>query len=62
MHNANRKQQAHQLIDDLPDNATWDEISYHMEVRASIERGLADSEAGRVTPQEDVEKRFGIKR
>ena len=60
MLSTNRKQQAHRLIDDLPDNATWDEISYHMEVRASIERGLADSEAGRVTPQEDVEKRFGI--
>lgn len=57
----NVKQQAHELIDQLPDNATWDEIAYRMEVHASIERGLADSEAGRVTPQEDVEKRFGIK-
>lgn len=62
MPNANHKQQAHVLIDKLPDNATWDEISYHMEVRASIERGLADSEVGRVTPQVDVEKRFGIKK
>lgn len=58
----NAKQQAHELIDQLPDNATWDEIAYRMEVHASIERGLADSEAGRITPQEEVERRFGIKR
>lgn len=59
---ANAKQRAHELIDELPDNATWDEIAYHVEVHASIERGLADSEAGCVTPQEEIEKRFGIKR
>lgn len=62
MPNVNAKQQAHELIDQLPDNATWDEIAYRMEVHASIERGLADSDAGRVTSQEEVEKRFDIKR
>ena len=56
------KQQAHDLIDQLPDSATWDEIAYRMEVRASIERGLADSEASRVTSQEEVEKRFDFRR
>ena len=59
---ANAKQQAHELIDELPDNATWDEIAYRVEVHASIERGLADSDADRVTSQEEVEKRFDIKR
>ncbi|MCK7494446.1 MAG: hypothetical protein MZW92_27140 [Comamonadaceae bacterium] len=33
------KQQARELIDQLPDNATWDEIAYRVEVHASIERG-----------------------
>ena len=50
------KQQAHDLIDQLPDKATWDEIAYRMEIRASIERGLADSVAGRVISQEEVER------
>ena len=59
---ANIKQQIHELVDKLPDDVTWDEAAYRVEVRASIERGLADSDAGRVTPQEEVEKRFGIKR
>ena len=58
----NAKQQAHELIDLLPDNVTWDEIAYRVEVRASIERGLADCEAGRVASLEEVEKRFDIKR
>ena len=62
MPGANAKQQARELIDQLPDDATWDEIAYRVEVHASIERGLADSEAGRVTPQEEVEKRFDVKR
>lgn len=58
----NAKQQVHELIDQLPDNVTWDEIAYRVEVRVSIERGLADSDAGRVVSQEEVEKRFDIER
>ena len=62
MSTVNVKQAAHQLIDGLPDDVSWDEVAYRMEVRASIERGLADIEAGRVTPQEEIEKHFGITR
>ena len=55
------KQAARELIDQLPDEATWDDISYQVELRASIERGLADSEAGRLFTQDEIEKQFGIK-
>ena len=58
----NVKQAAHQLIDELPDDVSWDEVAYRMEVRASIERGLADADAGRLIPQDEVEKRFGVTR
>lgn len=54
------KQKAHELIDQLPDTATWDDVVYELAVRRSVERGLADSEAGRTTPHEDVLKEFGI--
>lgn len=54
------KQKAHELIDELPDDATWDELAYRMAVRASIERGLADAEAGRVVPVDEVLKEFEI--
>lgn len=58
----NVKQAAHQLIDELPDDVSWDEVAYRMEVRASIERGLADADAGRLIPQDEIEKRFGVTR
>lgn len=54
------KQKAHELIDELPDDATWDELAYRMAVRASIERGLADAAAGRVMPVDEVLKEFEI--
>ncbi len=61
MANTNPKQAAHQLIDKLPDNATWDDVVYEMVTRREIELGLADSDANRITPVEDVIKEFGLK-
>ena len=58
----NIKEAARQLIDQLPDEVTGDELAYRIEVRASIERGLADADAGCLISQEEVEKRFGITR
>ncbi len=54
------KQQAHSLLDQLPDNATWDDVVYVITVRRSIERGLADAEAGRLTDIADVRREFGL--
>lgn len=54
------KKAAHDLIDQLPDDVTWDDLAYKIEVRASIERGLADVAAGRTTSQEDMEKLYGV--
>jgi len=61
MAKANLKQAAHQLIDKLPENATWDDVVYEMVTRREIELGLADSEANRTTPVEDVAKEFDLK-
>lgn len=61
MPTSNLKQQAHDLIDRLPDNAGWDDVVYEMVTRREIELGLADSEAKRTTPVEDVAKEFGLK-
>ena len=54
------KQKAHELIDQLPEDATWRDVAYRAAVRADIEAGLADSAANRVTPVEDVLKEFGL--
>jgi predicted transcriptional regulator len=54
------KQEAHKLVDQLPEDAGWHELAYRAAVRSDIEAGLADSAAGRVTPVEEVLKEFGI--
>ncbi|MBL8273271.1 MAG: hypothetical protein KA911_08085 [Xanthomonadales bacterium] len=53
------RQHVHQIADALPPEATWDDVRYQVELRASIERGLADVEAGRVIAVEDLIREFG---
>jgi predicted transcriptional regulator len=48
------KDEARRLVDKLPENASWDDLMYEIYVRQAIERGLADSNAGRTTPMEEV--------
>ncbi|WP_161814948.1 hypothetical protein [Steroidobacter agaridevorans] len=36
------------------------DVAYQVELRASIERGLTDADAGRLIPMEDLMKEFGI--
>jgi predicted transcriptional regulator len=57
---ANIKEEARRLVENLPDDSTWEDLMYQIYVRESIEKGLADSEAGRVTDVEDVRKEFGL--
>lgn len=57
---ANVKTSAHALIDQLPDNISWSQLAYHVEVRASVERGKEDVKAGRVYTTEEAKKKFGL--
>jgi predicted transcriptional regulator len=50
------KQRAHELIEALPDDATWQELLYALELRGDVEAGLADAKAGRVTDTEDLRR------
>jgi predicted transcriptional regulator len=54
------KQQAHELLKQMPDNVTWDEVVYELAVRRSIERGLADADAGRLSDSNDIRREFGL--
>lgn len=60
MRASNLRQHVHQIADALPPEATWDDVRYQVELRASIERGLADVEAGRVIAVEDLIREFGV--
>ncbi len=57
---ANIKEEARRLVEALPDDSTWEDLMYQIYVRETIESGLADSEAGRVTDVENVRKEFGL--
>jgi predicted transcriptional regulator len=54
------KESARQLIDQLPEDSTWDDLIRKIYVKQAIEAGLADSEAGRISSVEQVRARFGI--
>ena len=54
------KEEAHKIIEKLPDDTTWDDLMYQIYVRQSIEAGLEDSKAGRTIPVEEVRARFGL--
>ena len=52
------KDQVQQILEILPENASLEDIQYHIYVRQMIEEGIADAEAGRVIPHEEVERRL----
>ena len=52
------KQEVMELLKDLPDTSTLEEIQYHLYVRQKVQRGIQDVEEGRIYTQEEVEKRM----
>jgi predicted transcriptional regulator len=54
------KEEARRLIERLPEDFSWEDLMHEIYVRKAIESGLADSDAGRTVPVEDVRRRFGL--
>lgn len=54
------KEEAKRLVDQLPDDSTWDDLMHEIYVRQSIEKGMADSTNGRTTAVEQVRQKFGL--
>lgn len=55
------KQEAKRIIEELAEDATWDDLMYRIYVRQAIESGLQDSEANRTLDVKEVRTRFGLK-
>jgi predicted transcriptional regulator len=55
---ATPKEAAKQLIDHLPDQATWNDIMYELYVKQKIEAGLKATEQGRTLPHELAKRRL----
>jgi predicted transcriptional regulator len=56
------KQRAHELIEALPDDATWQDLLYALELRGDVEAGLADAKAGRVAETAELRRDYGLSR
>ncbi|MDE3173533.1 MAG: hypothetical protein KGN74_10720 [Gemmatimonadota bacterium] len=54
----NIKPDAHRLIDNLPDSASWDDLAYEIYVKQAIEAGIADADAARVLTHEEAVARL----
>lgn len=60
MQTNNIKRIAHELVEQLPEGATWEDLMYQIYVRQTIEAGLADSEAGKTYEVREVRAKFGL--
>jgi hypothetical protein len=54
------KAEARRLVEQLPDDATWDDLLYEIYVRQSIEAGLRDCQEGRTLSVSEVRRRLGL--
>jgi predicted transcriptional regulator len=52
------KEEVIDLLNQLPDDSTLEEIQYHLYVRQKIQKGLQDADQGNVKTQEEVENRM----
>jgi predicted transcriptional regulator len=52
------KEQVQEILETLPEDASLEDIQYHIYVRQKIQQGMDDVEAGRVISHEEVQKRL----
>jgi predicted transcriptional regulator len=52
------KDQVQQILQVLPEDASLEDIQYHIYVRQKIQQGVEDSEAGRVVSHAEVQQRL----
>ncbi|MBP7554402.1 MAG: hypothetical protein KA885_13330 [Spirochaetes bacterium] len=52
------KEQAINLINELPENATWDDIMYKIYVREKIEDAIVEADKGNFISHEEAKKRL----
>jgi hypothetical protein len=55
---ATAKDKVRRILEDLPPQATYEDIQYHIYVRQKTERGLKDIRAGRLVSQREIERRM----
>lgn len=62
MQTGNIRVEVQNLLKDIPEDATWDDLMYRIYVRQAIEAGIKDSDAGRTIDVKEVRARFGLEK
>jgi predicted transcriptional regulator len=52
------KEEARRIVEQLPDDASWEDLMYRICVRQAIEAGLKDADQGRTLSLEEVRRKF----
>ena len=52
------KQEAQEMIQNLPDNCTYEDIQYHLYVLEKIKNGISCAEGGEVSSHQDAKERM----
>ncbi len=52
------KQTAHALIDQLPETASWDEVTEEMRLRKAVDEGIAQADRGEFAEPGEVRAAF----
>ena len=52
------KEEVFEILNQIPDDVSFEDIQYHIYVRSKIEKGLKDIKDGRVIDQEEIEQRM----
>ncbi|HEV2423264.1 MAG TPA: hypothetical protein VGZ29_00400 [Terriglobia bacterium] len=50
------KEEVRRLLDAVPDDASYEDIQYHIYVRQNVARGLEEAAQGKVVGQEEIER------
>jgi predicted transcriptional regulator len=48
---------ARHLVDQLPDNANWEDLMYQIYVQEAIDQGIAEADAGKLIPHDEAIRR-----
>jgi predicted transcriptional regulator len=52
------KQAARELVERLPESASWNDLMYELYAKQKIEEGLKELDEGRGIPHEEVKRRL----
>ena len=50
------KESAKRIIDDMPDDVSYDELIRELLFKRMVERGIRDSQKNKITPDEELDK------